>query len=145
MDRYITIRTLEIDVVSREDRSLLAPADAESYSAFWAARDYHRTDDPVDHMLEKQMRPEWFCRWIKDHIGRMLWLDWGTRQYGEVFYERIGEIKILLDGELQDEFKVGEWLVEAPVGDPYGRDPWLRESRGSGFSSSGLPKLLRTG
>ena len=41
-----------------------------------------------------------------------------TMQYGGIFYERIGEIVVLLDGKEKTVFNLGEMLSELRRGDP---------------------------
>ncbi|KAJ6520291.1 hypothetical protein C8R45DRAFT_954660, partial [Mycena sanguinolenta] len=132
VDRHITVQRLEINVLSPEDLSLLLQEEVV-FQAWLSARrprllsrhrrilDEEREDDDETKALRRtQMRPEWLYHLIVYNIQRLTKMDYTTMDYGGIFYERIGEIAVLLDGEERTVFKLGEMLSELPKGDPWG-------------------------
>ncbi|KAF7337650.1 hypothetical protein MSAN_02238300 [Mycena sanguinolenta] len=77
-------------------------------------------EDHKKSLCQTQMRPEWLCDWIAANIQRLTEMDYTTMDYGGIFYERIGEIVVLLDGEEKAVFNLGAMLSELPKGDPWG-------------------------
>ncbi|KAJ6520298.1 hypothetical protein C8R45DRAFT_954685 [Mycena sanguinolenta] len=134
VDRHITVQRLEINVLSPADRSLL-PEPTKGVQRFWnlarhpnIRRRLSRTDAEMENLRRTQMRPEWLCDWIAENIRRLTEMDYKTMDYGGIFYERIGEIVVLLDGEEKAAFKLGKMLSELPRE----ADPWgftIRETR----------------
>ncbi|KAJ6520319.1 hypothetical protein C8R45DRAFT_1086194 [Mycena sanguinolenta] len=131
VDRHITIQRLEINVLSPADPSLLPQEGA--WSSWLSARKPRGTQisEVVENLRRTQMRPEWLCAWIAANIQRLTGMDCTTMDYGGIFYERIGEIAVLLDGEERTVFKLGEMLSELPKGDPWGFS--IRELRKEKF------------
>ncbi|KAF7337675.1 putative carbohydrate esterase family 16 protein [Mycena sanguinolenta] len=131
VDRHITIQRLEIHVLSPADPSLLPPEGVfQSWHRARTRRSTQRTERGED-LRQMQMRPEWLCDWIVANIRRLTGMDYTTMEYGGIFYERIGEIAVLVDGEERTVFKLGEMLSELPKGDPWGFS--IREMRKEWF------------
>ncbi|KAJ6520290.1 hypothetical protein C8R45DRAFT_1205293 [Mycena sanguinolenta] len=138
VDRHITIQRLEIDVLSPACDNLLPDKEA---LRFWhlarrafplnIRRRLPISDAEMESLRGTQMRPEWLCDWIAGNIRRLTEMDYKTMEYGGIFYERIGEIAVLLDGEEKAAFKLGEMLSELPKGDPWGFT--IRERRQEWF------------
>ncbi|KAF7337668.1 hypothetical protein MSAN_02240300 [Mycena sanguinolenta] len=136
VDRHITVQRLEINVSSPADASLL-PQEAVLGSWHVARtpdrmnRQRREADEIKENLRRTQMRPGWLCDWIAANIRRLTEMDYTTMDYGGIFYERIGEIVVLLDGEERTVFKLGEMLSELPKGDPWGYT--IRELRKERF------------
>ncbi|KAJ7269271.1 hypothetical protein B0H12DRAFT_1067595 [Mycena haematopus] len=96
VDRHITVQRLEINVLSPKDTSLLSPENAlQSWRRARTHRRLTQGNDPIPTEVE-------------------------TRAYGGIFYERIGEIAMLLDGKEKTVFKLGDMLAELPMEYPGG-------------------------
>ncbi|KAF7337637.1 putative carbohydrate esterase family 16 protein [Mycena sanguinolenta] len=124
VDQHITVRKLEINVLSPPDFGLLPPKDVSFHTWLLARRprritatrygrgvDEEQEDEKKD-LHRTQMRPEWLCDWIAGNIRRLTAMDYSTMHYGGIFYERIDEIVVLLDGEERAIFKLGQMLSE---------------------------------
>ncbi|KAJ7269280.1 hypothetical protein B0H12DRAFT_1094994 [Mycena haematopus] len=135
VDRHITVQRLEINVLSPTDTSLLPPENA--LRSWHGARTPRRPSQSseisaeVKELRQTHMRPEWLCDWIAGNIQRLTGMDFQTMDYGGIFYERIGEIAVLVDGKEKTVFKLGDMLSELPKGDPWGFS--IRELRKERF------------
>jgi hypothetical protein len=59
---------------------------------------------------ERVLRPAFVADFLKDHIQQLLQMNYDTAEYGGILYERIGKIRISVNGEQQDVFDMGEIL-----------------------------------
>jgi hypothetical protein len=59
---------------------------------------------------ERVLRPAFVADFLKDHIQQLLQMNYDTAEYGGILYERIGTIRISVNGEQQDVFDMGEIL-----------------------------------
>ena len=101
LDRNITVSVLELNVLSRHphaDESLLPPEGITARHWF-CARQNGDPDNLHAFLLRTQMRPEWLSVWL---CSLMDWFrpHYFTFPYVQTCYERVGEIRVLLDGVL---------------------------------------------
>ena len=123
--RRITVKMLELDVRSPEDKNQLASSGV-SYRDWHSARTWrmgqdesHPTEQRIQ-LLNAQMRPEWLVTHLRDNLSYILAMQYSTMTYGAVFYERIGKIRLLLDGDLVQDWDLSEQFATLPEGVHWG-------------------------
>ncbi|KAE8407358.1 hypothetical protein BDV37DRAFT_240882 [Aspergillus pseudonomiae] len=102
-DRDVTVKTLVLDFQSAESE-LSFPPDEVDYP-WW--RDRHHLRDPLPgtqtgvafELSNHKARPEWFAKYLLGYIYGLLGMGYHTAEYGKILYERIGTIKVLVNGE----------------------------------------------
>ncbi|KAL2833058.1 hypothetical protein BDW59DRAFT_157195 [Aspergillus cavernicola] len=118
MDRGITIKTLILDFSSATDKTdpdLTFPPPEIDYT-LWRIRHTSRRHPlllraGVD-LMEHKPRPEFVAKYLTQYIAGLLSMNYHTASYGRMLYERIGAIRVLVDGRVYREFDLAEELAE---------------------------------
>ncbi|PYH86692.1 hypothetical protein BO82DRAFT_349866 [Aspergillus uvarum CBS 121591] len=135
-DRGIAIETLVLDFRSAELELAFPPEDV-SYKHWWfwhCGRDIRSRNAGLEPLSSYKTRPEWLCKYLKQEIGGLLHMSYYTARYGELLYEHIGTIRMLVDGQLVHEFDLAAELARLGFTDERDTMGHLRrEERGSGF------------
>ncbi|KAI9369219.1 hypothetical protein BJX61DRAFT_520612 [Aspergillus egyptiacus] len=111
MDRNVTIGTLILNITSAETELPFPPADRDFMWWFLAQRVSSRYKNPEN--VQYKPRPEWIVQHLGTHIGALLWMTERVRgELAQIMYERIGAIRILIEGESYREWELPETLAE---------------------------------
>ena len=73
------------------------------------------------------MHPQRLLNFIISYIEMILVMSYPTAEFGGILYERVGCIKVLMDGEVYKEWDLATALKEVQVQDSFGGAP--REHR----------------
>ena len=112
-DHYISIKTLEIDVrTPNVPLELLAPKDMPFLTRL-------RSESGIDYVLH----PECVFDLIASGIDFLLSMRYHHTIFGELLYERIGSIKLMLDGEVRFERDLSKELMSVQFKDAVGNVP----------------------
>lgn len=112
-DRGILVDTLVLDFQSAE-LELAFPPEAVTYRN-WLMR-HMGVDRGVPSETSRTLssyttRPEWLCEYLRGWISNILHMSYHTSAYGQPLYERIGTIRMLVDGQLHCEFDLAARLA----------------------------------
>lgn len=119
-DRRNVVSVIELNVLSHHtdtDESLLPPQGIKARHWFMARE--NKQDNLHDFLLRTQMRPEWLSDWLGNQLEIVLSPTSFNISHIESVYQCVGEIKVLLDGVVQKELRLGELLSDF---DPIARD-----------------------
>ncbi|KAL1983107.1 hypothetical protein VTN96DRAFT_437 [Rasamsonia emersonii] len=111
-DGGVIAQVLTLDCVTPPDPSTL-PAPEVTYGDW--IRPWARPYLPVRGSKEPPkgvMRPEWLARFIIGKINMLLDMSYHTAYYGRIMYERIGVIRVCVDGKLEREMNLAERLAK---------------------------------
>ncbi|OGM41681.1 hypothetical protein ABOM_009960 [Aspergillus bombycis] len=115
VDRDVTVKTLVLDFQSAESE-LSFPPDEVDYRWWWR-RQYRQDPRPGTEagvnfeLSDHKTRPEWFAKYLSGHIYALLGMTYHTAEYGKILYERIGAIKVLVNGERNAEIDLADSLT----------------------------------
>lgn len=124
IDGRFSIKNLDIEVLSPDvSPEKLAPEDEFPDKAY-----RHRADFLMDGRI---VHPKMLMRLLKQFLGYLLGMSYHQARYGAILYERIGKIRMILDGEVLHEFDLAERLQGCRFNDSFGNVP--RENRESTF------------
>jgi len=101
--KYFTIKTLDIDVIT-PDQSTPYLETGYGLPRLISPRDLPRKDTKADEYACG------LCSLMRNRIYSLLYMGYHTAEYGTLLYERIGKIRILLDGEVEQEWDIAEEL-----------------------------------
>jgi hypothetical protein len=101
----VSIKLLELDV-----RSPDMPANMIAPHVNYGSLQRLRKDNGVEYL----MNPAFLATYIETHLWSLL--ECHTAEYGRMLYERIGTIKVYLDGELLKEWNIGNLLATLKLG-----------------------------
>lgn len=120
LDRGIIVKTLELNFLSPEDESLLAPEGLQrrwfrerrmsNNSPIWMHDPHLNPLSDLSLVVAGQMRPEWLLIFVSKEICKLLSSRSQPFQYAALLYKRIGTIKFLLNGQLFEELHLGDIL-----------------------------------
>ena len=94
-DRRISIRLLEIDILSRED----VPTSEEARKSIMVMVGDQRV-----------LGSEFLLTWLSTFIVKLLSMSAHTALYGAILYERVGTIRLMLDGQMKRQWDLAEEL-----------------------------------
>lgn len=86
----------------------------------------------VENGSDYVLNPDFVLDFITSDIDILLRMCYHTALYGSLLYERIGSIKVLMDGELHKEWDLAKCLAEVKFYDSFGEYP--REQRPKVFA-----------
>ncbi|PMD35981.1 hypothetical protein L207DRAFT_98691 [Hyaloscypha variabilis F] len=69
---------------------------------------------------DSPLNPTYLLNSIISDIKTLLRMRYDTAKYGTLLYERIGKIKVLMDGELHKEWNLAKQLVKVPLDGLFG-------------------------
>ncbi|KAJ5588008.1 uncharacterized protein N7459_003773 [Penicillium hispanicum] len=135
-DRDISVDVLTLAFQSAESE-FPDPPDHITYR-MWRVRQYgadrfQRHPDARDKYSQLEhyrTRPEWLAEYLSSEIRGLLHMGYHTAEYGKFLYERIGIIRMIVDGTVT-EIDLGATLAEQRFTDPadtFGH-VWPREER----------------
>lgn len=105
-ENEVSIKNLELNIsstyVSRSSVKPQAYDDSEPYPA-------RHEDDAICYFI----KPKVLVEWMISYFESLLYLSAKTAKYGRILFERIGKIRITLDGELYAEIDLAERLEKA--------------------------------
>ena len=124
-DKKISIKELVIDVRTPDVPSskILPMQHCEQ-----RRKEQYRKENGPDYLLH----PAYILGYVRSEIGMLLNMSYHSASYGALLYERIGCIKVLMDGELHEEWDLAQCLADVKFNDSFGRCP--RETRREVFS-----------
>ncbi|PGH09911.1 hypothetical protein AJ80_07622 [Polytolypa hystricis UAMH7299] len=124
-DRRVTIGTLTIDIVDSPDSKNEPLPDDIKYRTWLRRRErrYHSIANSVDQTGKKSLDtmplpPQWLCLILAGDIRYLLSMGYHTARYGAILYERIGTIRVCLNGEVQTEFNLAKLLAQLRFHNP---------------------------
>jgi hypothetical protein len=147
-DRRMLIDTLILDFSSAEQELSFPPEEVEY--KHWSARHWGRDRYPMDgsvvpdNLSSYTPRSEWLCEYLRAWISDLISMSYHTSSYGMPLYERIGTIRMLVDGRLHSEFDLATRLAclrFAGPADTMGHLP--RDEREAGFEKWKKETLFR--
>ncbi|KAH8703245.1 hypothetical protein BGW36DRAFT_403685 [Talaromyces proteolyticus] len=113
-DYDVTVKLLVLNFKSAEPE-LSFPPDTVTYQEWISHHFTHfltRNRFQTDIDLERYTtRPEWPSTFLVSEIHSILCMSYHTAFYGKELYERIGTIRILVDGDLKHEFDLASMLA----------------------------------
>lgn len=124
--KNVFIDTLVMDFQSAE-RELSFPPEDIHYGLWNFHNRGLNIGEIATTMPTYKTRPEWPCMYLIEHIEQTLTRLSVSSRYGKCLYENIGNIKMLVDGQLKFEFDLSARL--AGLVDQIGMEP-LEEFRG---------------
>lgn len=135
-DRGILIDTLVLDFQSAE-LDLAFPPESVTYT-HWTkrhlGRDHRDQSETSETLSSYTTRPEWLCERLQGWINSLLHMGYHTSRWGSPLYERIGTIRMLVDGQLHCEFDLAARLAGLQFTDSRSTMGHLpRDDRESGF------------
>lgn len=110
VDRGVTIESLEIDVLTPPNQSTDSPLCVED-----------SINDSQDGTIGKSTvkRPEHLLQFLSFMIGVLCHMDYYTAEYGKILFERVGQIKLKIDGVVKEEFDLANILAQFPAEGPW--------------------------
>lgn len=147
-DRGILIDTLILDFSSAERELRFPPEDIEYNHWLWRhwGRDRLPRDQGVvpENLSSYTSRPEWLCEYLRGWLSGLLAMSFHTFSCGMPLYERIGTIRMLVDGEVHCEFDLAALLDGLRVTGPHSRTGHLSmDEREAGFAKWKKETLIR--
>jgi len=128
--KVVSIENLELDVITpNTSKWSIAPEGTtmcHKYSP--TSLEVRRKKDNTDYVIS----PRWLLDEIKYYIRYLLRMDFYTAKYGGILYERIGKIRLFLDGELDEEIDFAKHIKEVRFTNSFGELP--REGREEHFA-----------
>jgi hypothetical protein len=119
-DKRISVKELIIDVRTPDvPAKKILPM---YHSSLGRAEIYRRENGP--HYLRN---PEYILDYVVSDIQMILDMSYHSASYGALVFERVGSIKVLLDGEVRQEWNLAKCLAELQFNDSFGNYP--REKR----------------
>ncbi|KAK2762143.1 hypothetical protein FQN54_001150 [Arachnomyces sp. PD_36] len=116
--KNIFINTLTLDFVTPPDTESLASNDQKE-AWFQHRLDHHpRYPQPNPELESLYMRPEWLLEFISGYLTGLLHMGYHTAGHGGIFYERVGTIRLLVDGQLKVEYALDDLLAKLRHDDP---------------------------
>ena len=116
-DRNITIRTLTLDVVTPSDGGLMMVDSIENCNNWFDSRKGYHGRGYIG-LSSFSMRPEWLADFLGNNIYILLRMSYHTASYGMILYERIGTIRLCVDGVLRKEFDLCKMLADLRYDNP---------------------------
>lgn len=110
LDRVITIRTLEIDALTPRGLSKDVPLLGDD-------SDLSEEDDPPRRRPVK--RPEHLIDFLSYMIGTLCSMESDAAEYGAMLFERVGTVKLKIDGVEKEEYNLGKQLASFPPDGPW--------------------------
>ena len=114
-DRNITIKTLTLDFLSPSDSTMRLRSTNE-YRQWLKSRSKLRglweQPDGNNSVVPSDMHPEWLMDFVSDYICMLLGMDYHMELYGKILYERVGVIRVCVDGKLETEYNLAEMLAK---------------------------------
>ncbi|KAJ5587832.1 uncharacterized protein N7459_003597 [Penicillium hispanicum] len=109
-DRAVHFRTLILDCRSAEF-GFSFPPESVAYQQWYASQDMrdflsHIRNRPATAMEELATPPEWFAKCLRDELVTILYRRVDLALCGLIFYERVGSIRLLVDGAFYHEFNL---------------------------------------
>jgi hypothetical protein len=115
-DKKISIQELVIDIRTPDDfSSKILPQDVYANPS----RRRFCEKNGQGYILN----PSYILGDIISYIEILLQMSYHTASYGALLYERIGNIKVLMDGELQKEWDLARRLADVSFNDSFGNFP----------------------
>jgi hypothetical protein len=119
-DELVSLKILEMDVRTPDVApDMLAPKDIYRLNML----DTLRRESGIDYL----MHPERILNFIRSDIDMLLRMCYHTAAFGGVLFERIGTIRLMMDGELCEEWNLAKLLASVRFSDSFGQVP--REQR----------------
>ncbi|KAJ5826043.1 hypothetical protein N7474_003181 [Penicillium riverlandense] len=116
-DHDVTVKGLVLDFKSAEPE-LSFPPDGVTYRR-WLSWNSARDSSGKGIKLEQYTtRPEWLAEFLLSEIRSLLRMGYHTALYGKILYERIGTIRILVDGDLKHEVDLAGELASLQFTSP---------------------------
>jgi hypothetical protein len=118
-DKNISVRELVIDVQPHDVSIIKIPAG--EHCAHGESKQYIRENGSSGSRLLHG--PEFILNVVLGNIGILLKMSYHTASWGGLLYERIGKIKVLLDGELRKEWDLAKELSAVEFDNSFGYYP----------------------
>lgn len=124
-DKRISLKELIVDIHTPD-----VPANKilpRMHSDSFAAQIYRKENGP-----DFLRHPEYILNYVISDFGSILAMSSHSAPYGALVYERVGSIKVLMDGEVRKEWDLATCLAELQFNNSFGNYP--REQRQQVFA-----------
>lgn len=112
-DSRISIKNLDIEVLSPD----VSPEKLAYDNEFPDNRYKRRVDSFKGGLI---VHPKMLMKLLRQFLGYLLGMSYHQAEYGAILYERIGKIRMILDGEVLQEFDLAERLRGCLFTDSFG-------------------------
>lgn len=145
-DRKMFIDKLVLDFQA-DELDYPFPAKDVTFAQWWSrhwGRDEWEDEQQMEAFSASKTRPEWLCTYLEDWIAGLLGMSYHYSGYGSVLYERIGRIRMLVDGKFHCEIELTNRLARMQFSDPSSMMGHLpTNEREAGFASWKTETLAR--
>lgn len=112
-DELVSIKLLEVDVRTPDVApDMLAPKDIYRVDKLHRLR----KESGIDYL----MHPEFIVNFIASEIKTLLVMGYHTAAFGGIVFERIGTIRLMLDGEVREEWDLAKLFSSIRFNDSFG-------------------------
>lgn len=101
---------------------------------------------PEDDTICNVINPNYLLLYVTDYIERLLSMDYHTAYWGGILYERLGSIRLSLDGKLHKEIDIAERFERIRFNNSFGKSLQVhREARFDQWKSDARKMRERLG
>lgn len=109
---FMHILNLNIESAADDKHPLPPPEITEKdYTEYCSIHRSRRIRTPYSDLSAYAVRPEWFARSLCNELLYVLRMSYHTLYLGDILYEHIGVIRVLVDGRVYEEFNLAERLA----------------------------------
>lgn len=102
-DEFVSIKLLELDVrTPNVPPEMIAPKDVVRIDLL----EDLRKKTGIDYV----MHSDYIANFIRSEINSLLYMGYHTAQFGGILFERVGTVRLVLDGEVLDEWDLAKLL-----------------------------------
>lgn len=111
-DKGVRIKLLELDVLSPD--GLVAPREQLEMGVYNLSR--LRGESGIDYLISSEFLADYLRRYVQELLN----MNYHTARLGGLLYERIGRIRIMVDGEVKQEWDLAKELAKLEFRDCFG-------------------------
>lgn len=108
-DKEVYVKVMNVDFVAGKGQEMLG----EEERTLWLFQ--RGVDRPIEDT--RIMRPAWLAGVFLSRLVLLLCMNYHTAEYGALLHERVGIIRVLIDGRLSNELDVGRALGKLAFSD----------------------------
>lgn len=125
----VSIKNLDLEFVSPDPSkyTVFPPLQVRGY--YITELEKARKNDGIDYVMNSCS----LLKFVESWIITLLEMGYHTAEYGRLLFERVGHIRLFLDGTLRKEIDLAELLEERSFDDSFGNYP--REERETVFKA----------
>ncbi|KAK7679628.1 hypothetical protein QCA50_017340 [Cerrena zonata] len=113
-DRKFSVKTLNVNITVGEGEVMLGEEEQGSWRELQDIHHYGYADDdgetPPDFQGSRVMRPEWLANFVIEYLHILTSMGYHTAKYGAILFERVGTIRVSVEGVLLHEIELGSVL-----------------------------------